>query len=623
MGGVAGILHWDGRPIDPRDLDRLTAASPHRGVDGITTLVRPPIALAHLRFVTIPTEDPRQPVVHPVRDLVLVFDGRLDNRDELRLALGVDPGASDARIVLEAVARWGSGTPEHLLGDFAFVAWDGQARQALCARDHMGARPLHYHASGSLLVCGTDLAQVLAHPDVPRAPNPDVAADYLAMDIQNGPGTLYRHVHRVPPGHVVVATDGRVRLERYWSPEPAAPIRYRTDEEYAAECRDILVRSVGCRMRSDRPTSALLSGGLDSSSVVTVAHRLVRGQGEPPRPFSMVFPDHPESDERPFIDAVTRACGTTGVQVVPGPITADALRGQAERWIDAPGMPADEMAHTLWRAISAHGHRVTLTGAGGDFLFTGSVFQYADLLRRGRPIAAVRRFIDDWRADDTGRSALGLLQAGVWPLLPAAMKDTLRPLARRVYGVTDQPAWLRIRRSVPAHPARPRGGSYATEDVTRQLGSGGHAFFLETQERAAAESGVEVRNPLLDRRLVEFALSIPDDQRKRGPYTKYVLRRALDGHLAEMVSRRRTKADFAHAIADALETLGGERLFSALRIADVGWVDAASITAKYRLMRTFRQAGDLEYGVHIPALWMIAAVELWFRAAFDRHAPAL
>lgn len=619
MGSVAGIVYWDGRPLEASDLTRVASATAHRPADGASAAVHGPVGLARRRFDTTSTEDYDQPLYDENGGVRFVFDGRLDNREDLIRSLGLDGTPSDARLALAAVVRWAEHGAARLLGDFAFIAWDERQRRAICARDHMGTRPLHYFASARLLVCATDLAQVLAHPAVPRRPNPAVAAEHLAVSIQNGPGTLYRDVHRVPPGHVLIADARSARLHRYWTPEPGQPIRYRSDDEYAAQCREILVRSVGDRMRSDRPVAAFLSGGLDSSAVVTVAHRLVQGRGLPPRPFSMVFPDHPEGDERPFIDAVIRSCGTAGVQILPGAITAGALAARAARWLDSPGMPADEMTGTTFRAISSQGHRVVLTGAGGDFLFTGSVFQAADLLRAGRPIAAARRLFCDWRGDDTGQGARGLLQAGIWPLLPRRCKSLLRPMARRVYGVKDQPEWLRIRRVLPEYPAAPRGGSHATEEMTRGLGSGMHAFFLDSHERAAAESGIELRNPLLDRRLIEFALNIPDEQRKRGAYTKYVLRRAVSPHLADAVSRRRSKAGFSHTAIETFEALGGERWFATLRIAEAGWVDPGPICHDYLSMRARFLEGRAPT-IHLPSLWMITAVELWFRAAFDTSA---
>jgi asparagine synthase (glutamine-hydrolysing) len=619
MGGIAAIVQWDRTPVDREALGRMVRAAPHPAPDGAPAAVGERVALAHLRFTT--TNPPSAgPLVDRVRGLWFVFDGRLDNRDELRSRLGQpDPDLSDASIAFEAFARWGDGAAGQLLGDFAFIGWDDRARRLVCGRDHFGIRPLHYYASPREVVVATDLAQVLAHPAVPKEPEPSVAADYLTIDVRNGPGTLYRGLFRVPPGHVLVAESGSVRLAQYWSAEPRRTIRYTRDADYAEHCRELLTRAVEARMRSDRPIAAMLSGGLDSSSVVSIAHRVVKWDGPRPQPFSMVYPGNPEADERPFIDAVASHCGTTSVHVLPGRITAAALQRQAQSWGGTPSMPADEMANTLFRAMSAAGHRVALTGGGGDFLFSGSLFQYADLLRQFRLLATLRRFIDDRYGGDTGWSPLGLLHAGVWPILPLRVKNALRPLARRAVNVDPDPAWLCIRRS-PSElfPASPRGGSYATEEVTRQLGSGMHQFFLECAERTSGGCGIELRHPLLDARLIEFALGIPDDQRKRGRQTKYVLRQALGDDLAPVVRSRRTKGDFAHAVAEAIESLGGERFYTHLQIAEAGWVRADIVAAKYRTMRDQYPAGSDVYGDHVPALWMIAAVELWFRAAFGR-----
>jgi asparagine synthase (glutamine-hydrolysing) len=635
MGGLAAILRWDGGPIADDDLQRVAGASAYRAHDGIRSRgaasnrragdSAPSLAMAHLRFATTEPFDDHQPLVDAARGLAFVFDGRLDNRPELlsRLALTGDGRISDAALALEAFARWDLSAAAQLLGDFAFIAWDDRRRRFVCARDHMGIRHLHFHVSPRLIVCATDIAQVIAHPDVPREPDPAVAADYIACDVRNGERTLYRGVSRVPPGHVVAVEHGDVRVERYWSAEPRAPIRHATDDEYAAHCRELLTRSVAARMRGDRPIAAMLSGGLDSSSVMSAAWRLVKTSGQRPQPFSMVFPARAESDERPFLHAVARHCGTSVVEVLPDPITGRALLRQSEMWTATPAMPADEMAATLYAAMVERGHRATLTGAGGDFLFTGSVFQYADLLRQGRPVAAVKRFIDDWYAGETGRSALGLVQHGVWPLLPRAMKDSLRPLARKAVSYTDRPEWLRVDRTPDEPlPDAPRGGSFATEDVTRHLGSGMHTFFVECAERFAARAGIELRHPLLDKRLVEFALDIPDDQRKRGRFTKFVLRQALGDDLVECVRLRRTKGDFAHAIAEAIEAVGGEQFFESLQIAEAGWVHGDLVADKYRAMRGQYRLGPEVYGEHVPALWMITAVELWFRSAFGGTSAA-
>lgn len=598
----------------------MLAASAHRGPHGTSTWAGEGVALGYLAFETVPVSEP-QPVVDPGRRLAIVFDGRLDNREELAAALRLAGEIPDARLALEAFAAWGTGAAARCLGDFAWIAWDGTARRLIAARDHMGARPLHFCALPGVVLCATDIAQLLAHPSTPREPDLHTVADYLSLDIPNAASTLLRGVNRLPPGHVVVFEGGAVSLHQYWRAEPRARLRLRDDAEYAERCRDLLTRSVAARMRSRRPVAAMLSGGLDSSSVVATASRLRDGNGPAVTPFSLVFPGRAEADERPFIADVVAQHGLAAVLVEPSPVTADALRDHAARSLDCPAFPSDFAARSLYDAVRGRGHDVVLTGAGGDYLFGGSVFQYADLLRRLRVAAAVRQFLADRRTNSSGWSRLGLIQAGVWPLLPPAFKRVLRPVARRVAGVRDRPPWLLLPRAPkPAGPERPRGESYATEEVTRELGGGLHSLFLEAGERQLAQLTLEARDPLLDVRLVEFALSLPEEQRRRGPVLKFVLRNALGRDLPPRVATRRTKGGFGHVVVEALESLGGDGFFTSMRIAEAGWVDGASLATAYDLTRRRFAAGDPRYGNELPWLWIAAAIELWFAAVFDRTA---
>lgn len=150
------------------------------------------------------------------------------------------------------------------------------------------------------------------------------------------------------------------------------------------------------------------------------------------------------------------------------------------------------------------------------------------------------------------------------------------------------------------------------------LASGMQTYFIECGDWAAAQSAIELRHPFLDARLVQFALNIPDDQRRRGPYSKYILRQALAGHLADDVRRRRSKAAFGYCVVEALDSLGGEAFFRSLAIASAGWVDGNALVRLFDSMRRSFAAGDAAYGKDIPALWMVAAVELWFRDTFAR-----
>jgi asparagine synthase (glutamine-hydrolysing) len=616
MSGLAAILDGAGGPATSTAIERMLDASSHRGPSGRAFWTTGEgLSLGYQSFDTAGDAE-RQPLVHAARGLAIVFDGRLDNREDLVHELGLaDDAVSDARLALEACAAWGADAPSRLLGDFAWIAWDAAARRLLAARDHLGVRPLHYAVVDRTVLCATDVAQLLAHPSVSRAPDLATVADYLSLEVRNTSATLFRDVRRVPPGHVLVVEAGRTSLVEYWRPSPRAPIRLRDDREYADQCREILARAVGCRLRGPRPVAALLSGGVDSSSIVTVATRLLPERSAGLTPFSLVFPGRPDADERPFIEDVAAQCGLKPVFVEPARVSASTLRRHAAGSHDCPGFASDFGAMSLYEAIRDRGYDVVLTGVAGDYLFGGSTFQYADYLRELRFAAAVRQFAADRGTASSGWSPLGLIQAGLWPLLPVRVKHALRPLARAVAGVPRPVPWLRLRREPPLPmPDEPRGGSFATEEVTRELASGTHSLFLEAGERVLAGVPLEARHPFLDVRLVDFALSIPETQRRRGPIAKYVLRNALRGELPGSVGSRRTKADFGYVIVEALDSLGGAAFFSRLAIAEAGWVDGRALAAAFGAMRRRLAAGEARYGEDVPSLWIVAAVELWFEA---------
>jgi asparagine synthase (glutamine-hydrolysing) len=379
---------------------------------------------------------------------------------------------------------------------------------------------------------------------------------------------------------------------------------------------------VRARLRSDRPVAALLSGGLDSSSIVAVARRALPAGDRLPATFSMVFPDRPEADERQFIASVARHCGVASALVTPRRLDGGALRGHAAQWLDCPGFASDLAVRGLYETIRDRGHRTVLTGCGGDYLFAGSVFHYADLLREWKIVAAWRQWRADMHTDSTGWDRLAFLRAGLWPLLPIAMKRALGPLARRVSGFRGRPRWLRLDTSaMERHPDAPRGGSFATEALARDLGGSLYTLFLESGERAMADVPLEARHPFLDVRLIDFALSIPEEQRRRGTWLKFVLRRALRDDLPADVAGRRSKADFGYVIVEALESLGGAQFFDSLRIAECGWVDGAALARIYELTRRRFHHDDARYGDALPSLWIVAALELWYGAAFAGDDP--
>jgi len=365
------------------------------------------------------------------------------------------------------------------------------------------------------------------------------------------------------------------------------------------------------------------SGGVDSSIVLTAASAVARTDGlPPPVAVALAFDDRPDSDESDYRDAVARHLGLKGISVAAASMDATIFRAQAARRLALPDLPADLSGRPLRFAAQAAGASVALTGVGPDTLFAGSIFHYADLIARGHILGATRRYFLDRVTECSGWSPGAFMKAGMWPLLSSRQRAFLRRPARRLSGIGAHRAWLRLPRAEgPVVPDPPPGVPYSTWEITCALRDGWGSFFLESAERTASEAGFEDRHPFMDASIVRFALSLPEDQRRRGRITKFVLREAVP-ELPPAIATRTTKADFGHLLVTALAQLGGEPFFRGLAIGQMGWVDPLALARRYdRVTRT--PVDDPRTGRDLPMLWMVAATELWYRAAYTRSEGAV
>ena len=253
-----------------------------------------------------------EPADDPSRPRTLVFDGRLDNREELVAELrrrGARTGTSDVELTLAAHAVWGDDCASRLVGDFAFGLWDAARRRLLCVRDPLGIRPLYIALQGGVVCFATQIRQILAAR--PQTPPFDLefVADRLAhgVDRADAACTPYRGVSRLKPGHRLIAEDGRVRIERYWEWRTGEGAGNRNPREYVDRFRETFSNAVASRMRGAGRVWSDLSGGLDSSSIVSVAAR--RRGGPRLSTVSVVFDQSTLSDEREWAATVARTLG--------------------------------------------------------------------------------------------------------------------------------------------------------------------------------------------------------------------------------------------------------------------------------------------------------------------------
>jgi asparagine synthase (glutamine-hydrolysing) len=627
MSGIAGIYHLDGRPVDPALLTRMTDIIAHRGPDGWGHWIDGPVGLGHRVLHTTPESlQEKQPLLGETGNLCLTLDGRVDNRDELGTALEARGAKlrtdTDAELVLRAYEVWGEECPKRIIGDFAFVIWDRRNQQLFCARDILGTKPFYYHTDGRAFLCGSELRQLFEDPTVRLEPNEGMIGEYLGRAITSQEETLYRDVFRLPSGHILVVQPDGLRKARYWDIDPTRAIRYRTDAEYAEHFAELFREAVRCRLRCHKPVGAYLSGGLDSSSVVGVAQSLYREGAVGDRgfeTFSMVFPGRP-CDESAYIQDVVRMWGLKSNAVDPEESDPPDYAAQVRQYHDFPDYPNGSMADPLRSLARAKGFRVLLTGLGGDDWLTGSSYHYADLLRRLCVVALIRQVRFDSRVPAVVWRRSSLFWFGFWPFVPWIVRQALRWVLRR----NGFPRWMgrrfareiRLSKRLQRPTAKRPFSSFAQADLYRTAISGFGAHFTEMEERSASRFGFEQRHPFHDRRVIEFALALPEEQRWRRDQIKFVLRQAMYGLLPETIQQRLTKAEFSHVFAEALHAQGGEQLFDSLVIASMGWVDGEQVQTAYREMAQLYARGDERYIRHVWPLWFIFGIELWFNTVF-------
>src|SRR5436309_417577 len=403
MSGIAGVYRLDGGVVEAAELAAMSAALAHRGTDAAGVWVDASIGLAHRLLATTRAS---LAVRHPAADtsgaVRLVWDGRLDNRDELEA--GADE--SDEAVVLRGYARWGDELPARLLGDFALALWDARRRRLLCARDRLGLKPFHYVWRQGVFRFASEAEPLLRALDGPE-PDDEMVLALLLREFRPGDEdrTLVRDVHRLPPGHALIVDGDGLRCFRYWALDPTRTLTLGSDAEYVERVRAVFREAVAARLRTDWPVGALLSGGLDSSAIVCAAGRTweERGEGSPPLQTFTLFADHPAGDEREPARVVTEATGLKGHAVRR--LDADPLDG-LDAEVDAAGRPiVDPSHHTMagcLDAIGGAGCRGVLSGEGRHQLSNAPVHM-ASLLRRRPAAAALTRPAGQGRLDRAGR----------------------------------------------------------------------------------------------------------------------------------------------------------------------------------------------------------------------------
>jgi asparagine synthase (glutamine-hydrolysing) len=561
-----------------------------------------------------------------------MLDGRLDGRGELEgkaetASPGEHLGTSDAAFSLRLYLRHGTAFSRYLLGDFALVIWDSRQGRLICVRDAFGLRPFYYAISQDQFIFGSNPHAVLRHPGVTATLNSGMIGEYLAFAFCSKDETLYREVRRLPPGHLISVDRAGHSIQRYWDLDPDLRIRYRDARDYSAHFRELFRQSVADRLRRTGPIGVTLSGGLDSSSVAGMAQQLLDDEGSGCRltAYSMTYPGQ-TCDESPFIDAVVNRWQFQSRRFPWTGFDSSPWVDQAATFRDVPEFPLSTHVSAMFRGARSDGVRVLLTGEGGDFWQNGSKLPYRHLLaelRLGRMAGEFR-----YAANYFGiLQALQLATASLlWGVVPAHMRRRIE--ARR--GLTNRSPFLSAAflREIDLH-RRLRGEDCADRypdasqwQIAKRGRSGLLLHFFEMVERSAASQGVELRHPLWDRRIIEYTLAVPDHMRRDRNRGRTMFRDAISDLLPDPVRMRSGAARFDIVLSRSLMLPEIQQVLRSPVVLARPWIDPDRYRKHLEATVSTCMSGANPPMYDVCVLWMLFAIEVWFRNTLSDREPS-
>ncbi len=616
MSAQFGKCNFDGKPIDPKDLDEVRPVLAPYGPDGEGYICKDNFGILYRAFHT--TKESRRETQPHISEsgLIIGWEGRLDNREELigQLAgLSLDP--TDLEIVAAGYQRLGVGAFRRLIGDWALSIWDPKDQSLVLAKDFVGTRHLYYSVEKDQVTWCTILDPLVLF----GGRSFKLEEEYIAGWLSFFPAphlTPYIGIHAVPPSSFVQLTRNSQKVCKYWDFNPSKRIRYRTNAEYEEHFRVVFSESVRRRLRSDSPILAELSGGMDSSSIVCMADDIIsRGLSEAPRLDTLSYYDdtEPNWNERPYFARVEQKRGRVGFHIDVGSqkVCLPQFAGGLTPVTPNLSFRSTETNEQFLRCVQSHGNRILLSGIGGDEV-TGGVPtpmpEIEDLLAQVRLTALVTQ-LKSWALNQRKPWFHLLFAAGRRFLPPHVAGRPKRILqaewlqqdfARKHFvPLTGYPSRLRFFGPMPSFQ----------ENIST----------LEALRRQLACSDLscscpEKRYPYLDRDLIEFLFAVPREQLVRPGQRRSLMRRALKGIVPDEILNRKRKAFVARSPMTGIASQSSVLTTIACRMVSeaIGIVDAGAFC---------KTVQEVCRGNEVPIIPLMrtVAVEFWLRAMRDHE----
>ncbi len=554
MCGIVGIVHPESKEtVDLGILRLMNSSLKHRGPDDEGYWVHQNVGLAMRRLSIIDLEGGRQPISDESGNIWTVFNGEIYNFPELQKEL-IKKGhrfrtRSDTEVIVHLYEEEGENFVQRLRGMFAIALWDDRARKLLLYRDRVGIKPLHYWFRNGTLIFGSEIKALLEYPEVGREVSLSALSNYLSFLYIPSPQTIYREIHKLPPGHFLSYSNGEIQIRSYWDFAYREEKQLREDE-WIGKLKEALNESVKSHLLSDVPLGAFLSGGTDSSTVVAW---MSQGSSQPVKTYSIGFRDD-QFNELPYARKVAKHFGTDHHEKV---LEADVfdLLPKVIGAFDEPFGDSSAIPTYLVSEFARQEVKVALSGDGGDELFAGYLWTRKEIwLEKYRKLPlSLRKKLKNL-----------VLQKEYYPLRETSRWSAIQ---RFVYDAGLPPAESFARRAMSFQPWMKEG---LFQDWVLQELAGEESFGLIRNffERDSAQSvmdkflyldskiylpddllvkvdrmsmchSLEVRVPFLDHKVVELAGSIPFSLKLKGSTTKYILKQAMKEMLPSEILKQR------------------------------------------------------------------------------------
>jgi len=639
MCGITGLVNLDKKTVDQKVLSDMTRALAHRGPDDEGFFINKNIGLGHRRLSIIDLSPAgHQPMFYDNQNLVIVFNGEVYNYLEIRGELKEKgykfKSNSDTEVILAAYKEWGTECLNKFNGMWALAIYDARKKQIFAARDRLGVKPFYYTISKKRFAFASEIKALLTLPDFKPKANEKIVWEYLIGGLlDHSEETFFQGVKELRRGHYLLlnlknqksnlpAGKAGLKIRKYWDIDINKQTYYQNDQDYAERFKELMIDSVKLRLRSDVPLGSCLSGGLDSSLIVSLVNDFLKQQGKISQigkwqqTFSACYDKqrYKNCDERIFINQVVKKTKAHPHYVFPSGKNLEKEIEKLTYHQDAPfGSTSIYAQYNVFRLAKDKKIKVMLDGQGADELLAGyhgyfNVY-FAELFREMKFYQLISElyYYSKNHFESIGEPLKILLKGAVRGYLgkyiSRLVKNTL----------PENELFLRDFRDRYVYPHIPK----VTKNIFRnslynQLDYS-LSSLLRYEDRNSMAFSIESRVPYLDYRLVEYIFSLPNNQKIRKGTTKWVMRQASRGLMPEKIRARQDKIGFATPeeswikkdLKDSMK-----KVFSSKSFQSRGFYNQEKTLEKFDQYLT----GKIK---NYSIFWRLYNLEIWYRIFID------